>query len=671
MTGGEIILYAALLCELLAAVVLLLYDRYQINPAHILTVTRLALFLQSGAIGLMTYYFIKDNFSVLYVCQYSASWMPLLYKIAAVFAGQQGTYLLWAWASILAVWFITEGYGFKNPLYRKTELIAMVVSIFILLLCIMSKPFMQITELTNQAPIPTEGNGLNPVFLTIWMVIHPFVTFIAYAATVVPASAGAAHLITGKEGWHRISRQWLRISWLFLSVCMMTGGVWAYKLVGWGGFWNWDPVQTATLVLWMLATAVLHILARYHEGREYTTAAPVATIFLFIATIYVTLVTRQGIIHSLHDFPGTPTYGLLVVGIIVASIVATGLGMRKFLRTRVTNAPIKSVFSTRNTFLWTNILLITIAFVCFWGLTYSFVSQHLFSTKIIIPPEFFNVWCFIPVILLVLLTGVCTAYGRIHDKSLEYILLFVFALSLLLAMLPGHKLLDGGGEFYQTSSIIIKALGSISLWAFVPAFLFASITILSRLSRDLKQMHGRMRFRTTGINMVHIGFVLVIAGVIVTTSFDSSSSVVYDVDELGTQKDMGNGWSMELAEFDVFQNPDGTWTQTAHLNVYKDGNPYCSGATGFTRTKHFGDIHDPMINRGITRDVYAQFSGTRSHISTEAMVPISVKIIPGVSMLWAGCILMLIGIHCIIISIYLLVMKKSELLTRSIRGDVT
>jgi cytochrome c biogenesis factor len=146
---------------------------------------------------------------------------------------------------------------------------------------------------------------------------------------------------------------------------------------------------------------------------------------------------------------------------------------------------------------------------------------------------------------------------------------------------------------------------------------------------------------------------------------------VYDVDELGTKKDIGNGWSMELVRFDVFQNPDGTWTQTAHLNAYKDGEPYCTGATGFTRTAHFGDVHDPMIKRGIARDVYAQFSGTRSHISTEAVIPISVKIIPAVSLLWAGCILMLIGILCIIISIYLLTIKKRELHTRAMRGDVT
>jgi len=280
MTGGEILLYAALIFELLAVIVLLFYGRYRINPTHILTTTRLALLLQSAAIGLMTFYFIKDNFSVLYVWQYSASEMPLLYKIAAVFAGQQGTYLLWAWASILVVWFIIEDYGFKNPLHRKTELIAMIVSIFILLLCIKSEPFRPITELIDQ--VPTEGNGLNPVFITIWMVIHPFVTFISYAATIVPASAATAHLITGKEGWHRISRQWLRISWMFLSICMVmflsicmvTGGVWAYNLVGWSGFWNWDPVQTATLILWLFATAVLHIIARYHEGKEYTTAAP-------------------------------------------------------------------------------------------------------------------------------------------------------------------------------------------------------------------------------------------------------------------------------------------------------------------------------------------------------------------------------------------------------------
>ena len=684
MIGGEILLYAALVCELIAGIVLFLYDakKCKTDSAQIRTAARLGMLFISASLAMMIYYFIQDNFSVLYVWQYCASDMPLLYKIVAVFAGQQGTYLLWAWASLLFVWFIIEDYGFKNPLLVKTELIAMVLATFILLLCIKSEPFKPILDMVTH--VPEEGNGLNPVFVTIWMVIHPFVTFIAYATTIVPASAATVHLITGEAGWDKISRQWLRISWATISICMVTGGLWAYDLVGWGGFWIWDPVQTATLVLWLLITANLHIIAKYREGKYYTTIAPVSTILLFTSTIYVTLITRHGIVHSLHDFPGTPTSGLLVFGLVAFSIVITVFGVRKFLQTdtmdrqkksidaayhkgsALATIPKKSMFSQQNTFLWTNILLAVIIFVGVWCLTYSFISQHLFNTNIIIPPEFFNLWCAIPIMLLILLTGVCMLYGRVPDTYLKILLLLVFIASLLLALVPHHKLLDAESEFYISSSIFTQALGSISILSFVPTFIFTPLAILSKFLKDMVGMHGLIRLRALGIHLIHLGSVLVVLGVIVTTSFDIPSSVVYEVGELDIKKDIGDGWSMELTQFDVFQNPDGTWTQTAYLNIYKGGEPYCTGSTIFTRTNQYGDIHNPMIDKRLRRDVYVQFHGTRSHISTEAVVPLSIRIVPYISLLRAGCLLMVVGITGIVVSSYLLAMKKKTV-TRTMK----
>ena len=666
---GAILLYATLASGVLATIALCFYGRREhtitISPNYVLMPMRAAFVFISTAMCMMVRYFIYGEYSVLYVWQYCSNDLSLLYRIAAVWAGQEGTYLLWAWASVLCVWLVMEEYGFRNSLHRRTELIALAISIFLLVLCIISEPFEPI--LGRIGYIPADGNGLNPVFITIWMVIHPFTTFISYTATIVPASAAAAHLITGRAGWHRISKQWIRISWFAISVCMATGGVWAYKLTGWNGFWCWDPVQTATLVLWMLTTAVLHILARYHEGRDYTTIAPVSTIFLFIATIYITLVTRQGIFHSFHDFPGTPTAGLLVLGILAGSIVAIGLGIVKFLRTRVATAPKKSIFSSKNTFLLTAGLLAIIAFICFWALTCCFISQHGFGTKIIIPPDFFNIWCYIPVILLTVATGVCMLHNRITDTGMKYLLVLVFVSSFLLAMIPTHKLLDPGSDFYLASSAAVKLLGSISIWSSIPPFAFALGGILYKFVRDLSRTYGRLRLRSTGVNLIHAGFILILLGAIVTTSFDTRASVVYRVDELGTSKEIGDGWSMELSGFNVVQNPDGTWTQIAHLAVYRDGNSYCTGVTRFSRTAQYGDIHDPMIDRSARRDIYVQFHGTRSHISTEAIVPLSVKIVPWISLLWAGCIFMLVGIYCIIMSIYLLVLKKRGLAAETMK----
>ncbi len=665
MIIGSVMLKLAFICGLVAVSLLTLYDskrfKLKLKPDKaIIVATRAAFFFMSMAMFTMVWHFIAGDYSILYVWQYCNNEMSLPYKIAAVFAGQQGTYLLWAWASFFFVWLVMEEYRFRNPLHQTTGLIALVISIFMLMLCIISEPFKPILDMIGH--IPANGNGLNPVFITVWMTLHPFITFISYAATIIPASAAAAHLITGKSGWHRISKQWLRVSWFGLSICMATGGAWAYKLVGWNGFWNWDPVQTATLVLWMLLTAAVHVLARYHEGKEYTTAAPVFTIFLFVATIYVTLITRQGIIHSLHDFPGTETAGLLIMGILVLCSIAIVLGAIKFVRVVVTGARKKSVFSPRNTFLCTVILLMLIAFTSCWGVTYSFISQHIFNTKVIIPPEFFNVWCYIPVVLLTILTGVCMVYGRIDDAYLKYLVIFVSAATILLALIPSHPLVDPENEFIISSSVPVAILGSISVWSFLPSFLFAFTVTLGKLLRDIRKLHGRMWLRSVGINMIHIGFVLVVFGAIITTSFDHEASVIYRIDELGTKRDVGRGWAVEPTKFDAIQNPDGAWTQVAHLTLYKNGELYSTGITGFTKTKQYGDIHDPMIDRSIPRDVYIQFQGTRSHISTEAVVlPLSIRIVPWVSLLWAGCIIMIVGIYCIIISIYLVVVKKREI----------
>lgn len=272
----------------------------QKNPsARIVKGTALASAAFIVAASLLLWFLIFENdFSVEYVAGYSSTTLPTLYKISAFWAGQQGSFLLWLLihAIIGAVLVLRRTSAAALGIYYLMQ--------SVLVLLVMAKsPFAE-----NTAQV-VEGVGLNPLLQDFWMAIHPPIIFVGYALLVVPFALSLGNLLTDATSrtWLEEARKWTLVAWSFLGAGIFVGGYWAYKVLGWGGYWGWDPVENSSLVPWLLAAVLLHLINLSRKKAAAVGMAHVAAIFTYALVIYGTFLTRSGILgdFSVHSFAGT------------------------------------------------------------------------------------------------------------------------------------------------------------------------------------------------------------------------------------------------------------------------------------------------------------------------------------------------------------------------------
>jgi len=248
--------------------------------------------------------FFTADLSIDYVWRYTSITHPLQYKFAGVLAGMAGSLLFWIWA-IITPWLYEEIKTIKrsvNEDIRDWTRIAlftvMTILMFILILHDIFKP--TAANLLTSYP---NGYGLNPLLQTELMVIHPPIVFLAYGFIAVPFAASLAYLITGHKDWISYSLNWSRMGWLFLTLGIGMGALWAYVVLGWGGYWGWDPVETSSLIPWMILTGFLHTQLMYKRKKDYPILAPILGIFSFVLVIFAAFVTRAGGLWvSVHTF---------------------------------------------------------------------------------------------------------------------------------------------------------------------------------------------------------------------------------------------------------------------------------------------------------------------------------------------------------------------------------
>ncbi|MCD4703917.1 MAG: cytochrome c biogenesis protein CcsA [Methanosarcinaceae archaeon] len=288
------------------------------------------------AMVLLTYYLCTVSASFHYVYLHSSTDLSLYYRISALWAGQEGSLLLWTWA-ILIVLLLMQYTGHTRHLSESrlmglTRTISLLIATVFLMLLVLKNPFTtyQIVtggtgELTNWNPFAvlypiTDGLGMNPLLRNPWMAIHPPVLFFGYAAFTIPFAAAIADLLIDDERWMQISRNWMRIAWFFLTLGIGLGGFWAYEVLGWGAwYWTWDPVETSSLIPWITATAYLHAQTRSKKG-EYRFIAPLLAIASFILVIFATFVTRSGMWVSVHSWQDFTSEGMLIALFLLALI---------------------------------------------------------------------------------------------------------------------------------------------------------------------------------------------------------------------------------------------------------------------------------------------------------------------------------------------------------------
>src|SRR5579862_6094531 len=257
--------------------------------------------LMSVASAVMVNAFLTNDFSIKYVVHYSDSVQPLFYKITSYWGGLDGSIMFWVF--LLSLFGTAAVYVNRE---RHRELIPYVVAtissvqmFFLYLMVAHKNPFT-----TYLAAAPADGEGLNPLLQNYWMVIHPPSLYTGFVGMTIPFAFCIAALITGHldDAWLRAVRRWTMVSWLFLTFGLTLGMIWAYEVLGWGGYWGWDPVENAGLLPWFTATAFLHsvmVQERRSMMRVWNVTLVIVTFFL---TIFGTFMTRSGVVQSVHAF---------------------------------------------------------------------------------------------------------------------------------------------------------------------------------------------------------------------------------------------------------------------------------------------------------------------------------------------------------------------------------
>ncbi len=364
--------------------------------------------------------FLGDKFEYWYVASYSNRELELFYKVTGLWAGQRGSLLFWA----LILGFFSSICVFQNR-DKNREFMPYVAGVLqgILLFFIIVLLFADVNPFERLAFTPANGQGLNPQLQNYWMTIHPPTLYLGFTSFTIPFAFAVAALLNGRldARWIQLTRRWILTSWLFLSVGIIFGMRWAYEELGWGGYWFWDPVENASLLPWLTATAFLHSI-QLQERRGMLRVWNMSLVLLtFLLTIFATFLTRSGLIDSVHSFAQELKIAYIFLG-FMGSVLAgcVVLILYRLPKLRSDNR-IESFLSRESAFLFNNLMLLGFAFAVFWGTIFPLVAEGVTGEKITVGPPFFEKVNFPIGLVLLALAGIgpVIAWRRATKRNLK------------------------------------------------------------------------------------------------------------------------------------------------------------------------------------------------------------------------------------------------------------
>lgn len=458
---------------------------------------------------------MSDQFQVEYVFGYSSINQPAIYKFTAFWGGQAGSLLFWALIlslfSAIAVW---QNRRKNRDLMPYTTSVLLGTSLFFtILLNFASSPF----ELLPQTP--ADGQGLNPLLQNWYMTIHPPMLYLGYICLTVPFAFAMGALISGRldTSWIPVTRRWGLVSWCFLTFGITLGGMWAYEELGWGGYWAWDPVENASFMPWLVATAFLHSIM-ITEKKGMLKMWNFSLILLsFLLSIFGTFITRSGVISSVHSFALSNMGPFFVVFLAVSTFV--GL-FWIFYRSAELRSELKmqSFLSREATFLLNNWLFVSICFAVFWGTVFPILSEWATGEKITVSAPFFNkvtapLW-----LALLALTGICPliAWRKASWKNFRRNFIYPIVGGLITG---GAALLLGVRDWW--AMLFFSAAGFVFLTVFFEFYKGAKARQVIRPTNFITALIDltAMNKRRYGGFIIHIGAVLVFLGITASSLF--------------------------------------------------------------------------------------------------------------------------------------------------------
>src|SRR5438034_1211673 len=492
-------------------------------------------FLVTLASGVLVYALITSDFRFSFVAEESNRAMPTIYKFTAWWGGQAGSLLFWSWllATYASVVIFTNRRRHRDFMPYVVAVLATVQTFFLILNAFVVTPFRMLAMAGALSAVP-DGNGLNPLLQYPAMAIHPPMLYLGYVGFAVPFAFAIGSLITRQPGdaWIATTRRWTLITWLFQSTGVMLGAAWAYHVLGWGGYWGWDPVENASLLPWLTGTAFLHSVMM-QEKRGMMKVWNVWLVFCtFLLCILGTFLTRSGVVSSVHAFAQSNTSSWFVGFIVITLLVCFGayLKYRDYLKSE---NQLDSVISRESSFLFNNLLFLVACVAILSGTLFPVFSEWFTGDRISVGAPFFNK-VNIPIgLLLLFLTGVgpLLAWRKTSTESLKRNFGWPLAIGLVagvIALVFGFREIYSwvclilcvfvastvGLELYRGAKVILSGAGA--------SFLASAVDLTLRNTRRY------------GGYIVHVGMVFVFIG-LAGTAFNRD-----------LQKDMRPGQTMQI-----------------------------------------------------------------------------------------------------------------------------
>ena len=563
--------------------------------------------------------FLTNDFSVTYVVQHSNSLLPKPYQFAAVWGGHEGSLLLWV--LMLALWSMAVALFSKSlPL----DMVARVLSVlglisvgFLLFILITSSPFERLL------PAALDGRDLNPLLQDPGLVIHPPMLYMGYVGLSVAFAFAVAALLSGRldAAWARWSRPWTVIAWTFLTFGIGLGSWWAYYELGWGGWWFWDPVENASLMPWLVATALIHSLMVTEKRGSFKAWTVLLAIAAFSLSLLGTFLVRSGVLTSVHAFASDPKRGVFIL-LFLAVVVGSSLTLFAWRAPRVTLGGRMELVSRESFLLANSVLLVVATGAVLLGTIYPLIIDALNMGKLSVGPPYFNA-VFVPLLVptvFLMVPGTIARWREAKVSEIAYTLRFSGLASMVLAV--GLPFVLGGWSFGAMLGIFLGAwvgLGTLQ-------------QVVTRLRKP-----GRIGLSFWGQNVAHFGMAVLVVGVTGVNSYEVERDVRMHVNDVVTiapysfqLKSLGEvtGPNYKAVRADVEVKRGDEVIET----LQPEKRRYFSSAMPMT---------EAGIDSGFMRDLYVSLGEPLDDARTEWSMRVYYK--PFVPWLWGGILLMVLG----------------------------
>jgi cytochrome c-type biogenesis protein CcmF len=601
----------------------------------------------------LAYLLVTGHYELQYVYSVTSNDMPFYLKITALWGGQAGSLVLWSWLMSAFASAVT-----LRKWERDRELLPWVIVVtsvtlafFLSLTILYENPFALWWQTTGGdfvphmfAPAgafpvtPADGQGLNPLLRHPGMIIHPPMLYLGFVAFVIPYAFAIAALVTGRsdDRWIRLTRRWTLVAWLFLSLGLVLGMRWAYDVLGWGGYWAWDPVEISALMPWLTGTAFLHSVMIQEKRGMFKQWNMLLIILTYALVIFGTFLTRSGVLSSVHAFAQSAIGPMFFAFIGITFVISIALLIYRWKDLRA-EVEMTSMFSREALFLLNNLLFMGILIVCFWGVIFPLISELVTGQKVTVGPPFYlraNGPLFGALLALMGIAPL-SAWGRSTFKTLGRAL---WKPSIPSAIVP-----------------VVLAILGVHNWIALVGFTLVAFVIFVTLfefwrgvrSRQKKndenflvsfwQLAGRNRRRYGGY-LIHLSMVVMAIGILGIELYQTT-----------TQKTLAVGEDIQIAGYTLrydslaqFPYTDGRIVTRAALSVYRGGK-FLSNL--YPRYDYYTASGQPMTIAGVRStladDLYVVLVNWENVSAAQA--PFKVYHNPLVNWLWIGSLMFIFG----------------------------